>query len=420
MASCGGGSKKNTETTNQVQQQTLDPRMQALLYGNTNAQGGTTGGLFGDAQQLYAAGSANGGLNSAQSGAITGAQDYLNSPGAMAGYNALNGVGTSLMNQQMPDYLKNLLGQSAPQISGISSVSPAQAQASQAQAAQAEFTKADPARTAAAGAVNYQSSINPYLNSMLSDIRGNTINDFNRSVAPMARSNAQLAGGFGGSRQGVVEANAMNDLGRNISTAQTGLLGQITESDANRRLSAEQTNASLATQAALANAAAANNMSQFNAAGANNMSQFNTGALNSNSQFNAGLGQQANLANAGYAQQAGLYNAGAANDMASQNAQLQAQRQGLDLQAGGLLSGRDIANQQAAAQGAGLLQTASQIPLQNYQNQFDLGSMLANAPWDQLKNYASILYPGAEWGDTNSLNRRTDGKSYELGFKLGG
>lgn len=73
------------------------------------------------------------------------------------------------------------------------------------------------------GDMGYQR--NPYLDATSRDIGAQMFDQWNRNVAPGLRSGAMATGGYGGSRQGVVEANALNDLGRNYSQALTGMYG---------------------------------------------------------------------------------------------------------------------------------------------------------------------------------------------------
>lgn len=64
---------------------------------------------------------------------------------------------------------------------------------------------------------------NPYLKQMGDNLTAQMTQNFQRKVLPGIGSQAMLAGGFGGSRQGVLEANAMNDLNANISSGLTDL-----------------------------------------------------------------------------------------------------------------------------------------------------------------------------------------------------
>lgn len=77
---------------------------------------------------------------------------------------------------------------------------------------------------------------NPYL-SQMGDVLTNRVTDnLQRNIMPGIRSNAVAAGGFGGSRQGVVEANAMKDANQTISDALTGAYFQDFTNQMNRNL----------------------------------------------------------------------------------------------------------------------------------------------------------------------------------------
>lgn len=67
---------------------------------------------------------------------------------------------------------------------------------------------------------------NPYLQQMGDVMVGQMTQNFNRNVMPGISSQMMATGGFGGSRQGVIEANAMNDLNGQIGNALTNLYGQ--------------------------------------------------------------------------------------------------------------------------------------------------------------------------------------------------
>lgn len=77
---------------------------------------------------------------------------------------------------------------------------------------------------------------NPYLRGMGVDIGHQLADVWNRQILPGIRSSAIAAGGFGGSRQGVVEANALNDLGRNFVSGMTNLYGNDYTGQQNRNL----------------------------------------------------------------------------------------------------------------------------------------------------------------------------------------
>lgn len=66
---------------------------------------------------------------------------------------------------------------------------------------------------------------NPYLPQMGAALTQQATQAFNRNVMPAIGSQAMASGGYGGSRQGVIEANAMNDLGQNITNSLAGMYG---------------------------------------------------------------------------------------------------------------------------------------------------------------------------------------------------
>lgn len=66
---------------------------------------------------------------------------------------------------------------------------------------------------------------NPYLAQMGDVMTRQMTDNFTRRVMPSIASGAMATGGFGGSRQGVVEANAMNDLNQQIGGALGNLYG---------------------------------------------------------------------------------------------------------------------------------------------------------------------------------------------------
>lgn len=67
---------------------------------------------------------------------------------------------------------------------------------------------------------------NPYLSQMGDVMTSQMTQNFNRKVMPQISAQQAATGGFGGSRQGVIEANAMNDLNGQIGNALTNLYGQ--------------------------------------------------------------------------------------------------------------------------------------------------------------------------------------------------
>lgn len=66
---------------------------------------------------------------------------------------------------------------------------------------------------------------NPYLDQQAQAITNQMNNNWSRNLAPSIRSGAMAAGGFGGSRQGVVEANGLNDLNQGLGNSLSNLYG---------------------------------------------------------------------------------------------------------------------------------------------------------------------------------------------------
>ena len=140
-----------------------------------------------------------------------------------------------------------------------------------------------------------------------------------RNVLPGIRSGAIASGQYGGSRQGIVESNAISDFTKqlNNSNTQIGLansantaaqLANSYESGQNRSLSAAQAlsgqqygaasqNSSQQQQANLANMGASNDAQRFYAQQAQQASLANAQLGQQNNQFNAGQQQQTNNQN---------------------------------------------------------------------------------------------------------------------------
>lgn len=78
-----------------------------------------------------------------------------------------------------------------------------------------------------AGSMTSTFQQNPYAGQMANTLSQQMGEQFQRQVAPQIASGAQLAGGYGGSRQGVMEANAANDLSQNTGQAVGTLLGNL-------------------------------------------------------------------------------------------------------------------------------------------------------------------------------------------------
>lgn len=102
-------------------------------------------------------------------------------------------------------------------------------------------------------------SQNPYLQELGGNMTDQMTLNFQRQVMPGLRSGTMVAGGYGGSRQGVLEANAQNDMQRQLASGLSSLYGSGFNSSLNYDLGIYQSDNQLAAarEAAAAQAAAA-------------------------------------------------------------------------------------------------------------------------------------------------------------------
>lgn len=87
---------------------------------------------------------------------------------------------------------------------------------------QAQAPQFNPAQTQFGNPFSYDQK-NPYLSQMANTIKSQVNDNLTRNVMPQISSGAMMAGGFGGSRQGVVEANALKDASQQTANALTGM-----------------------------------------------------------------------------------------------------------------------------------------------------------------------------------------------------
>lgn len=76
------------------------------------------------------------------------------------------------------------------------------------------------------GGSSFSTNRNPYLREMGDWLTDQMTQNFERRVMPSMNSGVMAAGGYGGSRHGVLQANANNDLQHQIGGALTNLYGQ--------------------------------------------------------------------------------------------------------------------------------------------------------------------------------------------------
>lgn len=269
---------------------------------------------------------------------------------------ASGGKGGGAQQQVQPQVQPQAAQPQAPNIfqSAASGINDAMAGAREGMAYQPMSVNYTPYSAAQAGSQGYnaaQANVNPnlqaqnvqagqiastnlgqYMNPYTSQVIDTTMADIERQrqmAANQTAAQATAAGAFGGSREGVMQAetnknyaqqaaqiaaqlrqadfmNAQQMAGQDIATRmQAGLANQ------QAGLQAGTTNAQMAMQQALANQSALNQAGQFGASAANQAALANQAAMNQAGQYNAGQSLQAQLAN----QSAGL--SGAAQRMSA-------------------------------------------------------------------------------------------------------
>lgn len=382
----GGSVQSGTQTV--TQQQQLDPRAQAYIYGDgTSANPGLLAQYYQLGQQPQNAGQA------AFGGA---AQNWLGGQGSGV-LSQLQGGANNLMNSniQAPQATAASAAGAAPSSASTMQAATSQAAASPgtwvAPTAQATGAQAGNSGGASviwnkgaqinapsqnnldlSGAYNNfisgNAAENPYLTGAIqkginqsSNAFGNMLSDAKSATQDVLggiRSNSVLAGQYGSSRQGIAEGKALESLntqlgraasqfGQNNTDAAISAQAQAFNQGQDRSLAATQglgaqqygvagQNAGFQQQANLQNQSIANETDKFNIGQQNNIGQSNAALAQQNSQFNAGLhqannqygstlGQQNNQFNAGLQQQTGLANQNALNQAGQFNAGQQQQ-----------------------------------------------------------------------------------------------
>lgn len=237
---------------------------------------------------------------------------------------------------------------------------------------------------------------NPYLAQQAAGIRSEANQNLQRNILPSIGSQAIATGGFGGSRQGVVEANALNDVNRASTNAISNLYAQDYQNSMNRQLQqyGMDLNAYLTGRGQDQSYSLGQgnlNLNAQNSQFGNMLGLGNLGLNYQNSMQNYALG----LGNLGLGQQnsnnnfmLGLGNLG----LGAQNAQnnfYTAQR-GQDLQQLGL--------------GAGLFQQGNTGFLGQGQGIYGLGTTQQQAPWQTVNNANAGMGQWSGYGTTTSSN----------------
>ena len=252
---------------------------------------------------------------------------------------------------------------------------------------------------------NLQAYINPHENQVvqqsLSDIERSRLIQQNIGGAQASAANA-----FGGSRQGIAEAetnrafadqaartasglrqagyqNAQQMAGQDIATS---MQAQLANQGAN--LQAGTTSAQMAQQRALQNQSALNQAGQFGASATNQAALQSQAALNQARQYGAGATNQASLANQGANNQASQF--GSSQNM---QAQLANQQAGLSGSQQRLQAGSQLGNLSNLGFGMG----------QTIQGRMDQQGAQQQALQQQLINAAKQQYAGYTGSPADSL-----------------
>ena len=448
-----GGSKKESN----VQQQMIDPNMYSMLWGSgakqavfdkngrvtTPAKQGT-GGLFGDARSLYMSGPLEyypqdtyAGFNPLQNSAIGQSVNYLTSPNALSGYNAMNSASQSLMGGAggapqtgSPEAfygspaLYGAPGQppvTPPQQGGPidfdatrQSYDSTMANQFQPLSVQQNMQMGQGANAGGTGVdyqgyanqlINDDSAINPHVQGLADQAMRMNTQNYLEQIAPQFRSGDRMSGMYGNSRSGIVESRGISDLNRANADAATSLFGSAWDAQQNRRAGLASAFGGFDTDRAIASAA---NSTQANIAQANRDLQAKLANQQAGLDFGRmgldydlgmrGLGLQDTAQRADYdlgMRGLGLQDFGlrADYDLGLQGLGMQGNRdamtydlgrRGIDVDWGNLNLGNRQLDSQNLISGANLAQQASQIPYQNLSSIFGLGQLLQGNTQGQM------------------------------------
>jgi hypothetical protein len=240
-----------------------------------------------------------------------------------------------------------------------------------------------------------------YTNQYESQVVDQALGDIERSrqmAGNQLGAQATAANAFGGSRQGIAEAETNRAYAEQAAKMASGLrqagftqAQQMAQADigtaqqaalANQQagLQAGTTTAQLGQQANLANQAAGNQAAQFGATAQNVASQQAAAARNAAAQFGAGAANQAASQRANLQQAASQFGAGASNTAALQNAAAQSAAAQFGASAANQAAATNMAAQNAAAQfgaGASNQMALSNMGALNAASQYNAGNMMS-------------------------------------------
>ncbi len=251
---------------------------------------------------------------------------------------------------------------------------------------------------------NYDQA-NPYMAQMANTISQQIGQNLGRNILPTVRSGAQAVGGFGGSRQGVVEANVLNDASREMANAITSMYYGDYNNAMNRQLQKYQTDSNFDLglgQLALGNKSADNQYSL-------GLGQLALGNKTADNNFNLGQGQLSNQMTLGkmndatnrYQSDNSLEaarlgaNASMSNAATSANAAMNAANNNYNLgmrQAD--LSELGLSNQMFSSMMQGLAGLGTGL--------YNTGTTQQNAPWNTLAQFTGSMSGFTPYGQTQT------------------
>lgn len=385
------------------------------------------------------------GFNNTQQGAVNRVTGYLDGGGAAGRVAPINDdlrtIRTNL--DRFTTGTPNLLGaapRAATAQANTAQASNVQSNVSLAEAAQGEaFDSAnvDPITAQMIAARQGSEFMNSYKDPYMRDVVDSSLADYDLGAAEGRNAlRASSAGAFGNKRTGVAEGQFASDAaigrGQLSSTLRSNAFNTAAGygmQDANRFLSADQSNqgADLAAQTANAdnmlrnnqfNAGNRTNVSLTNAGMRTNVSQTNAGLTTQNNQFNAGQTNETNRFNTGQTNSNNQFNTGQTNENNRFNTGLQNTRDLADLDSRNTADARAIT---ALTTQAGItsdiaknLFTADGIDLDAAQNLFTAGT-ISQAQLDSIIA-AARDFNGSSYTDNRRGSSNTDTYGTEVGF----
>lgn len=253
---------------------------------------------------------------------------------------------------------------------------------------------------------------NPYLSQMADTIRSQVTDNLQRNILPGIGSGAQLVGGYGGSRQGVVEANALKDANTALSNSLTSMYYGDYNDAMNRQLqkygmdrSYSLGMANNATTARGQDLSYGANIYGTNAGILNNALNNATQQYGQNLNYGLGMAQNATTLNG----QNLNYQVGMANANNAANGQVM-----------NFYTNNRQLDQSGARLGMDMVTAANQGYLGQGQGIYNLGLTAQQAPWQTVNGMNSATQPYTGFGTTTSNNNGNAGAGFLGGAIAGG